>query len=65
MPRVEALRVHGCVQVVARAEHAVDIFAQCREWAGANARMVRDRSRVALDLVDAQKDRIHLYVVRN
>lgn len=55
MPRVEALCVNGCVQVVVRAEHAVDLLAQRCAWAcDAGARdVLRDRGRVPLDLIDA------------
>ena len=55
MPRVEALCVNGRVQVVVRAEHAVDLLAQRCAWASdASTRdVLRDRSRVPLDLIDA------------
>ena len=55
VPWVEALCVNGCVQVVVRAEHAVDLLAQRCAWASdAGARdVLRDRGRVPLDLIDA------------
>lgn len=55
--RTEALCVDGLVQIrIADVEHAEDLLVQGRARAGAGARVVRDRGRVALDLTDAQED---------
>lgn len=56
MPWAEALRMHGCVSVVVRTEHTEDLLLERCDWAGTDARVVRDRDCVALDLVDAQKE---------
>ena len=52
--RREDVRVDRRVDVPERAEHAEDLLAQ-----RLLRRIVHDRRRVALDLVDAQEDRLH------